>query len=161
MYSLSDAFAVPASPVRVFLADRVGQSPIEGPRPDDAGQEITQLRVQLRRWWSMRDGWRSCVHLGTLRRRFLCCVRRLQFWTTACFSHLKHVIIGFVSLPEVDASRWKWGLTLGNYIYCLRWLRRYNHIRQLIAHRLTKCCRSQFVHLVHISPSAHCFFMWK
>ena len=47
-YSLSDAFAVPASSVRVFLADRVGQSAVEGPRPDDTGQEIAQLHVQLR-----------------------------------------------------------------------------------------------------------------
>lgn len=49
MYSLSDAFAIPTSFVRILFADRVGQSAIEGPRPDDTGQEITQLRVQLRR----------------------------------------------------------------------------------------------------------------
>lgn len=48
MYSLADAFAVPASFVRVLLADRVGQGVVEGPGPDDTGQEITQLHVQLR-----------------------------------------------------------------------------------------------------------------
>lgn len=108
VYSLSDAFAVPASFVRILFADRVGQSAVEGPWSDDTGQEITQLHVQLSWYCSMRRGRCSCVHLEVVRRRFPRCscirtrngpfVRWLQLRTTAHFSHLKHVNVSFFTL---------------------------------------------------------------
>lgn len=52
-YLLSDAFAVPATFVRIFLADSVCQCTVEHARSVYARQEVTELHMQLRRHNSM------------------------------------------------------------------------------------------------------------
>lgn len=102
MYSLSDAFAVPATFVGVILADRVRQRAVEDAGPEDARQEVNQLLVQLVQQvvLRVRRRRRSCVHLAARRRgRFRSCIRghwaffvgRQQLRAAAHLSHLKKV----------------------------------------------------------------------